>query len=318
MKQSVSWQVMLKGAAMGVAEIIPGVSGGTIAFITGIYERLMNAIKAFNFSLFKQPNIGAIWRAVDGYFLILLFIGMGGGLVIGAFGLTYLFEHFPLYVWGFFFGLILASAVFVMRSAGRLNLQMWGWFVAGTLVAFFITRMSPTEGSTELWYLFICGAIAITALMLPGISGSFILLLMGAYHYVLGSFKSLLTTFSTDALVVLVVFGLGCGVGVVVFSRVISWTLKSYRVQTLSVMAGFLLGSLFKIWPWRIATTWLGSDGLIYKDQGLLPEGKAKILAELNVLPADYPEASHWPGVLLAFLVGVVLLVWLERRGLSN
>jgi putative membrane protein len=314
MQKSVSWLTILKGAAMGVAEIIPGVSGGTIAFITGIYERLMDAIKAFNFSLFKQDSIKDVWKAVDGHFLLFLFGGMTLGLVAGALGLTYLFENYPLYVWGFFFGLILASAIFVMRNAGKLTLISWGLFAVGVVIAFYITKLSPTEGSTQLSYIFLCGAVAITALMLPGISGSFILLLMGAYHYVLGSFRQLLTSFSMDSLMVLVVFGLGCLVGVVIFSRVISWTLKVYRTSTLAILAGFLLGSLNKIWPWRIPTTWLGSDGLRYENFDDLPDGKSKVLFEINVFPMDYPEASLWPGVLICFIAGFLLLFFLERK----
>jgi putative membrane protein len=313
--------ILLKGAAMGIAEVIPGVSGGTIAFITGIYERLMNAIKAFDFSLiriYKESSLGGVIKAIDLWFLCWLFGGMLGGLVVGAIGISYLFENYPLYVWGFFFGLILASAVVVMKGVGRLTLRHWILFIIGAAIAIGITKISPSEGNTSLMYIFFCGLIAITALMLPGISGSFILLLLGSYTYILGTFKMFLSTFSLSYLIVIIVFGVGCLLGVGVFSRVISWTLNNHRRSTLAILSGFLMGSLNKIWPWRIPQSILASDGQIYLANDAYPEGKIKVLMEENVMPNMYPADSNLLGVLVCFIVGILIVFLLDRKSVES
>jgi putative membrane protein len=306
--------LIFKGAAMGVAEIIPGVSGGTIAFITGIYERLMDAIKAFGPDLLKVRTLDVFWKTIDGNFLIFLFGGMAIGLVSGALGISWLFEHYPLQIWGFFFGLILASSVFVLRSAGSLAIAHWFLFIVGALIAFMITRISPSEGSTSYFYIYFCGLMAITALMLPGISGSFILLLLGTYHFILQSFKGLLSSFDLAAFFTLISFGFGAITGVAFFSRLISWLLKDHRIPTLAVLAGFLLGSLNKIWPWRIPVQWLGSDGLIYSNLAGMPDGKIKVLAETNVLPNTFGSEPATFSVVLCMAIGLILVFFLERN----
>ena len=244
----------MKGAAMGVAEVIPGVSGGTIAFITGIYERLLNVIKAVGpdaWKAWRKEGIKGVWKTLDGIFLSSLIGGMGVGIVIGVFLITYLLETYPLLVWSYFFGLIMVSALFVARQIKAWNgMRIFG-ITIGAAVAYYITVAVPAPGNPALYYVFFSGSIAVSALMLPGISGSFILLLMGMYSYIRPTIKSALKSFATDQLLILVSFGGGMLLGMVIFSRVLSWTFKHYHDTTLSVLTGFLLGSLNKIWPWQ-------------------------------------------------------------------
>jgi putative membrane protein len=269
-----------KGAAMGIAEVIPGVSGGTIAFITGIYERLLNVIKSIGPDLwtsFRKDGIKGIWKTLDGVFLSSLIGGMVVGIVIGVFLITYLLETYPLLVWSYFFGLIVVSALFVAKEIHSWDGQKILAIVLGSAVAYLITVGVPAPGNPALYYVFISGAIAVSALLLPGISGSFILLLMGMYSYVIPTVKEALKTFEIDKLIILVTFGSGMLAGMVVFSRVLSWTFKNYHDMTLSVLTGFLIGSLNKIWPWQeVLQTMVKEDG------------EEKIIFSKSVLPSTF------------------------------
>jgi len=185
MKNSIS--LIFKGMAMGVAEVIPGVSGGTIAFITGIYEKLLNTIKAFGPGLisdFKLDGVKGVWSAINGNFLVMLLGGMALGVIVGVFAISYLLEVYPPIVWAFFFGLIIASAIYIARQITNWRIGEFLLLVIGAAIAYTITIVTPANGSESLPFVFICGAIAISALILPGISGSFILLLMGMYTYI--------------------------------------------------------------------------------------------------------------------------------------
>lgn len=319
--RAISLSLLFKGMAMGMAEIIPGVSGGTLAFITGIYERLMNAIKSISgeaIIALKREGLRGFWRAIDGNFLLVLFMGMAGGLVIGAIAISYLLEHYPLHIWGFFFGLILASFFYVLADAGQLHLWSIVALVVGTLTAYFITEMSPAEGSTDLLSVGMSGAIAVTALLLPGISGSFILLLLGMYTYILSTFRSLISEPALDGALVLLVFGVGCVVGAVLFSRVISWTFSRFRTSTLALLAGFLLGSLNKIWPWRIPELWTDETGRLYEDAALIPDdARVKLLSEANVMPGMFPEEPHLISVLIVMIIGASLVYLLSRSAVK-
>ncbi len=311
-------QTALKGMAMGMAEVIPGVSGGTIAFITGIYEKLLNSIKAVGpeaIAAFRQNGAAGAWQAINGTFLLTLLIGMAGGIVVGVFGITYLLETYPPAVWAFFFGLIVASAIYVGRQ-----IESWGVkevlaLVAGTLFAYWITIIAPAEGSTSLAFVFVCGVLAISALILPGISGSFILLLLGMYSYIISdTLKPALKTFASDKLLVLAVFTLGCLTGLMTVSRLLSWTFKHYRDLTLAILTGFMLGSLNKIWPWRNPVEWLrdATGQIIMDDDGITPK---KILLEQNVLPVGYEGEPLVMAVILAAIAGFAVVFILERLG---
>ncbi|MFT5829281.1 MAG: putative membrane protein, partial [Urechidicola sp.] len=253
MKQSIL--LALKGMAMGMAEVVPGVSGGTIAFITGIYEELLDTIKGLTpnkLLVLKNEGFKSFWSSINGNFLLYLLVGMATGLVLGVFTIAKLLVSFPILVWSFFFGLIVASVWYVGKQINRWRIQEVLLFLLSAALSYYITIAAPSEGPQELWFVFISGFIAICALMLPGVSGSFLLLLLGMYQYIVtDNVKALLSDFNTDSLLVVAVFALGCLSGLLSFSRVLSWTFKKYKSPTLAVLTGFLLGSLNKVWPWK-------------------------------------------------------------------
>ena len=280
----------LKGMAMGAADVVPGVSGGTIAFIAGIYDELINSIKSINMHSLKllfTGNLAGFWKAVNGNFLFALLLG----IAISVFSLpkliTYLLANEPVLVWSFFFGLVLASTWFVSKDIKGWNWKTVAGFVVGAAVAYYITVATPAETSTNLMFIFLCGAIAICAMILPGISGSFILVLLGKYFYVMEAVKTL-------DLVVLGVFAFGAALGITSFSRVLSYALRNFRNITLSVLSGFMLGSLNKVWPWKEVEK-LVSDG-------------HEVMIEHNVAPnTEVAEA------VVLMLIGFILVYVLEK-----
>lgn len=238
---------------MGMAEVVPGVSGGTIAFITGIYERLIFAIKSVDIELLRLIGKGKIaeaWKKIDGNFLVTLLTGMVIGIVVGVFAITWLLENEPIGIWSFFFGLILASCLVVGRDIDRWNASSIIALIIGTVLVYYVTIAVPSTGIEALWFVFICGAVAISALLLPGLSGSFILLLLGMYTYILPKVKEVLSG-NLEGLSVLVTFAVGCLVGVLSFSRVLTWAFKNYKNTTLAFLTGLMIGSLNKVWPWQ-------------------------------------------------------------------
>lgn len=301
----------LKGFAMGIAETIPGVSGGTIAFITGIYERLINCIKSFSPQLlttFKNDGIAGLWKAIDGNFLVALGMGMFVGLVGGVVGVVHLLENYPPIIWAFFFGLIIASIVYIGRQVEHWKAGEIAGLVIAAALAFWITKMSPAQGNEALWYVFLSGAIAISALILPGISGSFILLIMGMYSFIIPTVRSVLSDFNTEGLTVMIAFAAGCAVGLFSFARVLSWTFKNYRSITLATLTGFMIGSLGKIWPWR--------NVLEYRTNS---HDEQVPFIEEWVSPANYSlgEAYIVPAI-VAFILGIAIVFLFSKMDKSN
>lgn len=280
----------LKGMAMGAADVVPGVSGGTIAFIAGIYDELINSIKSINMHSLKllfTGNLAGFWKAVNGNFLFALLLGIAISVFSLAKLITYLLVNEPVLVWSFFFGLVLASTWFVSKDIKGWNWKTVAGFVVGAAVAYYITVATPAETSTNLMFIFLCGAIAICAMILPGISGSFILVLLGKYFYVMEAVKTL-------DLVVLGVFAFGAALGITCFSRVLSYALRNFRNITLSVLSGFMLGSLNKVWPWKEVEK-LVSDG-------------HEVMIEHNVAPnTEVAEA------VVLMLIGFILVYVLEK-----
>ena len=280
----------LKGMAMGAADVVPGVSGGTIAFIAGIYDELINSIKSINMHSLKllfTGKIAAFWKAVNGNFLFALLLGIAISVFSLAKLITYLLLNEPVLVWSFFFGLVLASTWFVTKDIKGWNWKTVAGFVGGAVIAYYITVATPAETSTNLMFIFLCGAIAICAMILPGISGSFILVLLGKYFYVMEAVKTL-------DLVVLGVFAFGAALGINSFSRVLSYALKNFRNITLSVLSGFMLGSLNKVWPWKEVEK-LVSDG-------------HEVMIEHNIAPnTEVAEA------VVLMLIGFILVYVLEK-----
>ena len=278
---------------LGAADVVPGVSGGTIAFIVGIYDELIDSIKSINLHSLKllfTGKITAFWKAINANFLLSLLFGIAVSILSLAKLMTYLLTNEPVLVWSFFFGLVLASTWFVSKDIKERNWKTILGFIAGVVIAYYITIATPAETSTSLLFIFLCGAIAICAMILPGISGSFILVLLGKYFYIMEAVNKL-------DLIVLGVFAFGALLGITSFSRVLSYALKHFRIITLSVLTGFMLGSLNKVWPWKEVVE-------TYTDT----HGEVKPLVENNNLPNEYLVE----GIIL-MVVGFVLVYVLEK-----
>lgn len=248
--------VAFKGACMGAADVIPGVSGGTIAFLMGIYQELLDSIKSVNGEAFKllfKGKIAEFWKHINGNFLVSIF----AGILVSVFSLArlmkYLLEFHPIQLWSFFFGLILASAIYILKGLDKWSLPNIISLLAGVGIAAFICVASPAQTPDALWFIFLSGAIAICAMILPGISGSFILLLLGKYAFVMTAVTEL-------NIPVLAVFAVGCAVGIVSFSHFLSWLLKKFYMLTIALLSGFMLGSLLKVWPWKVPGASEGFD----------------------------------------------------------
>lgn len=297
---------------MGAADVVPGVSGGTIAFISGIYEELLDSIRAVDaaaFRLLLTGKIAAFWEKINGTFLAVLLAGIGTSILSLSKLILYLLEHQAVLVWSFFFGLIIASALLIRRQVTQWSAGVWVSFVLGAAVAFYITTITTVaDQNANLLYVLLCGAVAICAMILPGISGSFILLLMGAYQLILGSIRNAIDAltqadFSTlwESAKIMAVFGIGCVAGLAGFSRLLSWLFHHYHNIVVAALIGFLLGSLNKVWPWKETLIALGE--------------KHKI--ETNVWPSAYEAASGQPAhlfwAILLAVVGFALVYGLDR-----
>jgi putative membrane protein len=248
MKEIVS--LIVKGMAMGAANVIPGVSGGTLALITGIFERLINAIKSFDVKAFKLLLSGKIKefiRYVEFWCLGYIFGGIGIAIISLARLFEFLFANYPVYIWAYFFGLVLASVYFVGKTIRQWNASVVATFIIGTALAMGISLMTPASENDSFFYLLICGVVAICSMILPGLSGSFVLILLGNYQLVM------ITAINDLRFDILIPVVLGAGLGLIAFSHVLSWLLKRFHNQTLASLTGFILGSLGILWPWKEA-----------------------------------------------------------------
>jgi putative membrane protein len=270
--------LILKGFAMGAANVIPGVSGGTIALITGVFERLINAIKSFDIKAIKllfKGQIKELIEYVDLYFLIAVFSGMIASVVTLARLLDYLFTNYPVLVWAFFFGLILASVYYVGKTIKKWSYSVVITFIVGASIAVAITYLNPATENDSFFYLIICGVVAICSMILPGLSGSFILMLMGNYQLVM------IQSINTFDLTILIPVIIGAVVGLVAFSHILSWIYKKYKDQTISILTGFILGSLSVLWPWQNKTYLFDTAGeFILKDGEKIPLKSIKYIPD--------------------------------------
>lgn len=282
--------LVLKGMGMGAADVVPGVSGGTIAFIVGIYDELIDSIKSISgqsLKLLFTGKFAAFRRMVHGGFLFSILLGIGISVFSLAKVITWLLVEHPVLVWSFFFGLVLASTWFVAKDIKGWNWKTVSGFAAGAVLAYYITVATPAKTPEHLWFVFLCGAIAICAMILPGISGSFILVLLGKYFFIMDAVKTL-------DLTVIAVFGAGAVIGITSFSRVLSYALRHVRNVTLAILSGFMLGSLNKVWPWKevLTRTVDGHD----------------LVMESNILPNAYVAEA-----VMLMLAGFFLVCFLER-----
>ncbi len=244
--------ISFKGLAMGAADAVPGVSGGTIAFISGIYEELITSISNVNASLFKtlfSKGIKAFWEQVNGNFLLALLSGIIISFVSFMKLAKYLLENHPVLIWSFFFGLIVASIYFVGKQITKWSLVSIVALIIGAGIAFYLSKLPSLGTNDNPWFLFLAGAIAICAMILPGISGSFILIILGAY-------KTLSDAIHDIDIKKIIIFGTGALVGLLSFSHVLKWLFKHYHNVTLALLTGFIFGSLNKVWPWKNTLTW--------------------------------------------------------------
>ncbi len=302
---------------MGMAEIVPGVSGGTIAFISGIYEELIDTIKSFDASLIKtlfQGNWKMVREKSNLTFLLPLLVGMFAGIVLGIFAIDYFIHKYPVIVWSFFIGLIIASAIFIVGQVKKWNALNAIFLLLGIAIAVIISSLPMAGGDVSLLYLFFSGAIAICALILPGISGSFILLLLGVYVYITGSIKTFLSALDFSLLIPIVVFAFGCLLGLVVFSRVVSYTFKKFPNKTLLLLTGFIIGALYKIWPWRNPISWIDDEGnrIMYSAVTVVND-EWHILEEVHVWPNNYFAEPMVIGAVISSIVGFLLVFVLTK-----
>ena len=239
---------------MGAADVIPGVSGGTIAFIMGIYDDFVGSLASINAEAVKLLLSGRfreLWKHINGNFLLCLFAGIGISVISLAGLMQMLLSDFPIQTWAFFFGLIVASSIFILRGINGWKLREWALLTFGVLLGVTICTLSPTQTPDALWFIFLSGAIAICAMILPGISGSFILLILGKYQYIMSAISGLVsgTGFGKN-LLILGTFLLGAVIGILAFSKFLHWLLARWQKGTMIVLAGFIIGSLVKVWPW--------------------------------------------------------------------
>lgn len=289
---------------MGAADAVPGVSGGTIAFMTGIYEELIHSIKQFGPDalkiLFSQGPV-AFWRHINGSFLLALVAGVLFSLLTIARVVLHLLAEYPELLWSFFFGLILASVWSVCRHIGQWSSNSFTAFLAGTVAAFLLTSISPAAVEATSVVVFLSGMVAICAMILPGISGSFILLLLGMYSPILMAVKNL-------EVVTLSIFAAGCAIGLLSFSRVLSWMFSSFRTTTLALLGGFMLGSLNKVWPWKYTTAYT-----------INAHGEQLPLTQENISPFSFESMTGQPSMLIyaivLMLLGALLVFMIERVG---
>ena len=289
--------ISLKGVAMGAADVVPGVSGGTIAFISGIYEELITSINSINFSKFKvlrKEGFKSFWKAINGNFLLALFSGIFISVFSLAKMISWLLVNQPILLWSFFFGLVFASIFFIARVIEKWNLGTISAFVLGAVIAYYITTLPPSENTGSLPFLFLSGALAVCAMILPGISGAFILVLLGSY-------KTILDAVHEQELYTVATVAMGAVFGLLSFARLLKWMFENYKNSTLALLTGFILGSLNKIWPWKkvLETKIFGKK--------VIP------VSEVNISPFQYEGDNQLLYAVLLALLGFCVIFILEK-----
>jgi putative membrane protein len=296
--------ITLKGLAMGAADVVPGVSGGTIAFISGIYQELIDTINKVDFTFFpswKKNGFKIAWQQINGSFLLALLSGIFISILTFSKIITHLLVTQPILVWSFFFGLVIASIFFVGKQIDKFSIGSISFFILGTVLSYYITIAEPVASPDSYPYLFLSGFIAIIAMILPGISGAFILVLMGSYSVVIGTiniFREALLTFNIELLVQSILklgtFAIGAILGLKLFSKVLHWMFDHHRNTTMALLTGFMLGSLNKVWPWKkVLSNRIDSHGneVAFMEKSILPqnfEGDNLLLIAILLMIAGF------------------------------
>ena len=286
--------LFLKGMGMGVANVIPGVSGGTIALVSEIYEELINSLKSFDkkaLNLLFSCQIKSLIKYTNFYFLASIFSGSIISVFTIAILLKYLFSNYPVLIWAFFFGLILASIIFVGKRVQKWNIKTNISLIIGMIIAISLSYTSPATENSNLLFVFICGIIGISGMMLPGLSGSYILILMGNYELLM------VTAVTELNITLLSVFFLGSIFGLISFSHLLSWLLKNYKDATLSLLTGFIIGSLQILWPWKEVA------------ESVIINGQNKIISYSSFLPRELNINTLFAIILIILGFSVVFIL---------
>lgn len=296
-------RVYLSGVLMGAADVVPGVSGGTIAFILGVYDRLINALSSVNkdsLCMLFKGDFKALWRHFDGAFLLSLGAGIVTSIFLLAGLITHLLLEYPSYLWSFFFGLILASAYFLISQIEDLTYRHFAVLIVGGAIGSSLSLLVPTQLNTSLVMVFFSGMIAICAMILPGISGSFLLLMMGMYGFILSAVKSV-------DLAVIAIFAAGALIGLLSFSKILRYLLNHVRSMTLSVLTGVMLGALVKVWPWKVTDEWalIGDKKYPIQEHLILPWNSIDYYWPMDFL---LPVVFVFMGFLSVVLVSYIFL----------
>ena len=306
--------ITFKGIAMGAADVVPGVSGGTIAFISGIYEELIESIDNIDlgvFKVWKQHGFKTAWTSINGGFLLALFSGIAISILSLAKLIKWLLHNEPILLWAFFFGLVLASILYIGKQIKSWSPKIFMAILLTSVLSYFITLAEPFASPDSPFYLLFCGFIAIIAMILPGVSGAFILLILGAYETAINTVNNLIEGVTTanwdvlkDALLNFFMLGIGAIIGLKVFSKVLNWMFKHHKNLTLAILTGFMIGSLNKIWPWKnVLKTRINSEGL-----------EVTVLDE-SILPTSYTGDSQILFALIFVVIGFATILILESLG---
>ncbi len=309
--------ITLKGLAMGAADVVPGVSGGTIAFISGIYEELLESIDGLHLGFFKTwktEGFKNAWLSINGHFLLALFTGIAISIFSLAKAIKWLLVNEPILLWSFFFGLVIASIFYIGKQIKNWNFLVIMAILLGAVASYMITIAEPFASPDSNLYLFFCGFIAIIAMILPGVSGAFILLILGAYQTAIDTVNNLLegvTTFNLEvfkaAFIKFLMLALGAIVGIKAFSKILNWMFKNYKNLTLAILTGFMIGSLNKIWPWKKVLSWR-----INSHNEEIP------LLEKSISPFSFPEDPQITWAIGLAILGFLTIFLLERLAVNQ
>ncbi len=300
MRRSLSDYIIItfKGIAMGAADVVPGVSGGTIAFISGIYEEFISTINSVNLSALKlliQGKFSDFWKQINGNFLLALVLGIFMSIIFLVKGIKWLLENEPVLLWAFFFGLVVSSVVFVGKAITKWSAFTIIFLLAGSILAYYITTLPPLGATGNLVFLFLSGALAICAMILPGISGAFILVLLGAY-------KTLLDAVDERDFKIIGITTLGAIVGILSFAKLLKWLFNHYKNLTLALLTGFIIGSLNKIWPWKETLTWYTNS-----------DGEQIPLLQKSIVPSQYAGEPQLLWAIILAVAGFLTIFILEK-----
>ncbi|RCT55194.1 DUF368 domain-containing protein [Winogradskyella sp. KYW1333] len=306
--------ITFKGIAMGAADVVPGVSGGTIAFISGIYEELIESIDKFNlgfFNVWKKEGFLTAWKAINGSFLFALFLGIAISILSLAKIIKWLLHNEPIILWSFFFGLVLASIIYIAKQISKWSLKVIVAIILISILSYYITLAEPFASPDSPYYLLFCGFIAIIAMILPGVSGAFILLILGVYQTAIDTINNLrdgilqgdMTLFK-EAFLNFILLAVGAVIGLKVFSKALNWMFKYQKNLTLAILTGFMVGSLNKIWPWKeILKTRINS------------KGEEVTLLDRSILPTSYGGDNQLVIAVVFIVIGFATILILERLG---